>query len=240
MCQLLECGIMEGMKRCSRCDSVKQFSDFGADPRLKLGLNSECRPCKKKVDAESYQKNKEKRKITKDRWRAANPDKTRGYARKSQSANKVKAKASAQAWRSENPERVKANADAWRAANPEKSSAYVRAWQAANPEKAREIAKAWRHANPALVAFYSTNRRAAKLLRTPKWLTEDDFQTMKLFYELAKGMEIATGVKHHVDHEIPLRGDLASGLHCPLNLQIIPASENCSKHNKWDPQNDVA
>lgn len=39
---------------------------------------------------------------------------------------------------------------------------------------------------------------------------------------------------HHVDHDIPLRGRLVSGLHVETNLQYLLASVNHRKHNKFE------
>jgi len=79
----------------------------------------------------------------------------------------------------------------------------------------------------------SAKRRAAKLKRTSSWLTEDDLWMMQEAYSFAKEREKYTGIKWHVDHIIPLQGNLVSGLHVPNNLQVITAYDNLSKSNKY-------
>lgn len=67
-------------------------------------------------------------------------------------------------------------------------------------------------------------RRAKKLNATPDWV---DKEKLKIIYK-----ECPVG--YHVDHIIPLQGQLVSGLHIPENLQYLPASENIVKSNKFE------
>ena len=57
--------------------------------------------------------------------------------------------------------------------------------------------------------------------RTPKWA--DKLQIRKIYSECPEGM--------HVDHIIPLRGELVSGLHVENNLQYLSPIDNMSKSN---------
>lgn len=64
------------------------------------------------------------------------------------------------------------------------------------------------------------------------WYGEFDSFVFSESYLLAADREKVTGVAHHVDHMIPLFGKKASGLHCGLNLQVIPANLNQWKLNR--------
>lgn len=85
-----------------------------------------------------------------------------------------------------------------------------------------------------LVAHHAGKRRAAKIQRTPAWADQD---AIRAVYAQAKAMTDATGIVHHVDHEIPLQGRRVSGLHVENNLRVIPASENIKKHNSYEDSN---
>ena len=57
-------------------------------------------------------------------------------------------------------------------------------------------------------------------------------KSVKRIYTESKALR-ATGQDVHVDHIIPLRCKLASGLTCPANLQIITAEEDHVKGNEF-------
>lgn len=125
------------------------------------------------------------------------------------------------------------------AENPEKelitSRVRTAEWRAANPDKVKAqkpIKEAYAKANPHKKAAHLAKRRAAKMLRTPKWLTPDDLWMVEQAYEIASLRTRMTGVSHHVDHILPLQGLVVSGLHVPANLRVIPWYENLSKANK--------
>lgn len=63
--------------------------------------------------------------------------------------------------------------------------------------------------------------RCARLNRTPKWA---DLLGIQDFYSKCP-------VGYHVDHIVPLQGELVSGLHVLNNLQYLIAKDNCAKSN---------
>lgn len=80
------------------------------------------------------------------------------------------------------------------------------------------------------VATKAAARRASKMQRTPAW---SDLSKIRQIYAKAKESGMV------VDHIIPLKGKLVSGLHVPENLQIIPAIENMKKGNRFNIETGV-
>jgi hypothetical protein len=119
-------------------------------------------------------------------------------------------------------------------------------------EKARERSKLWREENPDKVIannkiyskkHYENNKhlyqfkaalREDKLkVATPAWANLEDIRRV---YELCRKISERTGVKHEVDHAVPLKGKNVCGLHVFNNLQIVPMTLNRAKSNKFEPE----
>jgi hypothetical protein len=104
-------------------------------------------------------------------------------------------------------------------------------------EKKEEILAAnrqYKKENPHMHALKEARRRTAKLNRTPKWLSNDDCWVIAQAYELAALRTKMFGFQWEVDHAIPLQGKKVSGLHVPTNLQVIPATINRQKNNRYE------
>lgn len=117
--------------------------------------------------------------------------------------------------------------------NKEKHSAVMAEHYKNNTEKYKEKTRLWQQNNRARHNAYCMFRYTSKMQARPKWLSQDDLWMIEEAYSLAKLREQMTGIKWHVDHIVPLRGKTVCGLHVPWNLQVITASENCSKRNKF-------
>lgn len=115
------------------------------------------------------------------------------------------------------------NASTWQKDNPERHAKFVSAWEKANPEKRKEITRIWAIENPDRRRASFGKRRALKLeARHPDC---DDAEIRKL-HALAKELEGLTGEPYAVDHIFPLA---KGGPDHHDNLQVLPASWNCSK-----------
>jgi len=189
-------------KICSKCSVDKPIECFGKHSQRKDGLRSQCRACE----------------VARTKaWREANPKKRSAYGK---------------AYREANKDKISAYDKAYYEANREKAAARNRAWYEANKDKIAAYDKAWQEANKDKVAAKDAKRHAAKLKRTPPWLTQEHHDQITSIYAERVRLTQETGVVHHVDHILPLQGKNVCGLHVPWNLRVIPAEDNLRKSNK--------
>lgn len=90
--------------------------------------------------------------------------------------------------------------------------------------KELDRSRKWKSVNKPILASIQARRRASILQRTPSWANRE---------EIAKFYQEASKLGVHVDHIIPLNGKLVSGLHVEDNLQLLSATENHRKRNRF-------
>lgn len=160
-----------------------------------------------------YKNPKDPRKLASAKaWRDANAEKLRLYGKEYREGNK---------------EKISEKRKIDYAANKEHENLLSQKWHIANTEKVSARKKAYKAVNKAITNAHAAKRRAAQ--KVPKWLTEFDKLKIKCIYSVASMLSRENNEPWHVDHIYPLQGKVVSGLHVPLNLQVIPAIENYRK-----------
>ena len=160
-------------------------------------------------------------------------NKQKAYAHQYWLENKASESTRIKSWKLENKEKLKQQAKEYNETNKEKIAIQKQEYYLRTKESRALYAKKYAMNNPHVINKTTAKRKAAKLDRTPLWLTEDDLWVINEIYELAAIRTGLYGFSWHVDHIIPLQGRLVSGLHVPSNMQVIPATENHRKNNKY-------
>lgn len=190
-------------KQCRECGAHLELISFPVNARNKDGRDVRCKPC---CAAKTR------------KWRSANP---------------MSARASEKRWLKNNPERAKANrraaAKRFGKAHPDLVLFYAKRWKERNPDRVKEQSREWSKNNPEKCARKSSERRAATFRAIPPWLSAEDRALIAEKFAESKRITKETGIKHSVDHIIPLKGRTVSGLHVPWNLQVIPFVDNVRK-----------
>lgn len=189
-------------RTCPRCGSVHDES------------KSWCKPCEREYMAA---------------YRVANKDRLLAARRSHYEANKQAYKDQARAWKAAHPDVMRELSRRYYAKNREQEQRRLAEWEQRNQERRREAKKQWRIDNHAKLAAQCRARQARKLCATPKWA---DRALIEVEYALAMWCSKVMGEPYHVDHIIPLQGELVCGLHVHNNLQVIPQVANLSKGNR--------
>lgn len=142
-------------------------------------------------------------------------------------------------WDKRNPDRARESCRKsvalWRKNNLNKAREAWTLWRKNNPDRAREInrkaVKAFWKNNPDKSAVNGATRRALKVAAAVA-LTKAEKRELRLIYRQCSKLNKRDGkATWHVDHIIPLA---KGGIHHPLNLRVILATENSCKSDTLD------
>jgi hypothetical protein len=190
-------------KQCKVCNKLLDLSMFHKHPGNSDGLMGKCKSCHSTIAKQQYLKARDSRLAKMAEYRINKRDSVLEGKKRYYRENKDKCREMNKSWSAKNRDVINNLHKKWYKNNKHKALANTRIFQA--------------------------KRRQAM----PKWLTKDDKWLIEQAYELSALRTKIFGFKWHVDHIIPLSNKLVCGLHVIENLQVIPASENLSKTNKF-------
>ena len=240
--------LMKNLRKCLRCGNLKTIDHFSQNNLRLDGLSIWCKDCYRDYrqhNKESiseyhkgyYLKNIE-HELTRGRiWKENNKDKRKQDWKIYYQKNKESIEARQCKWREENREKVILYVARWQRKNPEKKRLYNKRWREShteyienNKEHHRFLCRLWELNNPEKHNASQARRRASKIFATPIWADE---KAINWIYLEAVRLTRETGIKHVVDHIIPLQGKSVCGLHVENNLRVIPEIENLKKGNRY-------
>lgn len=206
-----------GAKKCARCKIHKPIVAFGNCNKSADGHQSYCRPCKT-IDARIRYK--------------INPERLRNNSRNYYKNHRDICIRKSKEYVGNNKELVLHKARKYHYKNRKACLERMKKYRLANLEKMRKKDRDFSRENPEKMIAKKARRRSIKKNANVDWA---DQWVISEIYALAIIRSVNTGVKHHVDHIVPLVSKKVCGLHCEHNLQIIEGYENQAKGNRWWP-----
>jgi phage gp46-like protein len=192
------------MKRCVSCGDEKPYGEFYARADSPDGYRNDCKVCRKSASRRVYHSDVENKKAER-----------RAYYRKRMEAD---------------PEFH--HRKYW--ADVERNRQICRDYYKQNREKLIAKVSEYARKNPGKANATKKKYKLAKRNACPPWVysSRELCEKIEYYYNEAKRLGSVTGEVYHVDHIVPLQGESVCGLHVPWNLQVLTASENCSKQNR--------
>jgi hypothetical protein len=204
-------------KQCNKCLMEKILSDFDIGIKETDGFQYTCKQCNRQWGKKYRINNIEEEKLRHGKYHAENKD----------IINKKTAR-----WQKDNPDKCRENSRRFYKNNTDSEKERRKKWIESNPNWIKDYMKIYQQQNRPLIANLSKKRRQ-KLGRA--FVTWADKKKIKQIYMECAYISETTGVKHHVDHIVPLSHHLVCGLHNEFNLQILTAKENLLKSNIFVP-----
>ena len=132
-------------------------------------------------------------------------------------------------WRINNLGKARANAAKWHKNNKEKANQKNRDSYTKHKEARKEKIRNFRKKYPEKCRANEAKYRTLKY-STSVDNTKHEMYLIECVYAFARFKTLHTEIQQHVDHIKPLA---KGGLHHPSNLQILTATENMVKGNKY-------
>lgn len=187
---------------------------------------------------------KARRKQYAAKYRASNRNQILARQRLHRAANRATSLARDRAYRDANRDAINARERARRTTEAgekirAKDRAYYstkgdhfRAYRAQHKAVIARTKRAWVVGNQGAMRAIRFKRIAAEHRALPVWA---DLTAVKAIYEEAARLTRLTGVRHEVDHIVPIQSPLVCGLHISANMQILTKAENRQKSNHFTP-----
>jgi hypothetical protein len=207
-------------KKCTKCNETKSVTEFCKRSAARDGLHPQCKSCRKEYGKKYFQENKEKRMEYQKQYNFKHKDELKEHSKQYCEKHKEQRQKYFKAHYQKNKDEILTRQKQYYKDTKEERQQYQDEYNKNNRHKRN---KDW------------MKRHATKLNATPPWLTKEMEKEIEQFYGQAFRLTEETGIKHVVDHMVPLCSDQVSGFHVPWNLQVIPEEENLSKSNSTWP-----